>query len=86
MNERTLRIVDSEGNEIDYEIVFTYTSERFEKSYVAFKEPGDSEELSVMQYVETSETGGILHPVESDDEWTEIEAKLEAYFDQEDED
>ncbi len=85
MNERTLRVEDPEGNETDYEIIFTYTSERFEKSYVVFKEPGDSEELFVMEYVESSETGGDLRPVESDEEWDEIEAELEAFFDQEDE-
>ncbi|TVP94793.1 MAG: DUF1292 domain-containing protein [Acholeplasmatales bacterium] len=85
MNDRTLRVEDAEGNIIDYEIVLTYTSETFKKSYVFFKEFGDSEELFVREYVETSETGGDLRPVESDEEWEELEATLEAHLEHEDE-
>lgn len=85
MNDRTLRVEDAEGNETDYEIVFTYTSETFKKSYVIFKEPGDSDELFGMEYVESSEAGGDLRPIETDEEWDEIEAELEAFLDQEDE-
>ncbi len=85
MDERTLRVEDEHGNEYDYEILFTFTSEKTKKSYVIFKEPGDSEEVFASIYNPDDDEGGNLLPVESDEEWDEIEAKIEKYLDENEE-
>ncbi len=82
MDERTLRVEDDQGKTYDYEILFTFTSERTNKSYVIFKEPGDSEELFAYIYNEADTEGGKLMPVETDEEWDEIEAKIDQYFEE----
>ncbi len=81
MEERTLRVEDADGNEHDYEILFTFTSEKTKRSYVVFKEPGDSEEIYAYIYDEKDTDGGKLMPIESDEEWDEVEEKIEAYLD-----
>ncbi len=81
MDERTLRVEDAEGKEHDYEILFTFTSEKTKKSYVVFKEPGDSEELYAYIFDENDTEGGKLTPIENDEEWDEVEDKIENYLD-----
>jgi uncharacterized protein YrzB (UPF0473 family) len=85
MDEKTLRVEDEAGNTFDYEILFTYTSEKFNKSFVVLKEQGDSNEVFAYQYNEEDATGGRLLPVETDEEWDEIEEKLEEYAQEDDE-
>ena len=69
-----ITIVDEEGNEELYEILFTFESEDFDKSYVlvypAGTSEGDEVELSAFSYKE-SEGGleGTLSSIDSDEEW-----------------
>lgn len=82
MDDKTLRVIDEHGNEIDYEIVFTYTDDSSKKSYVVYKEPGDSDEVFAAIY-EPDGDGGNLLPIETDEEWDMIEEKLDAYLESE---
>ena len=86
MSDKTLRIVDEHGEEKDYEILFTFHSEETAKSYVIYKEFGDTEEVFASVYTETEgQDGGDLLPVETDEEWEMIEAQLDVYLSQADE-
>ena len=85
MDERTLKVEDEHGKEYEYEILFTFTSEKTKKSYVIFKEPGDSEEVFASIYNEDAENGGTLLPVETDEEWDEIEERIDEYAQEQDE-
>ncbi len=85
MVDRTLRVEDEQGNEFDYEILFTFKSEQTKKSYVIYKEPGDSEEVFAAIYNEEDADGGKLEPIRTDEEWDMIEAKLEEYLDEHEE-
>ena len=81
MNEKTLRVEDEHGNEFDYEILFTFTSEETQKSYVVYKEQGDSDEVFAAIYTEDGEGGNLL-PIETDEEWDMVEEKLEEFLDE----
>lgn len=86
MSDKTLRIEDEQGEEKDYEILFTFHHEESGKSYVVYKEFGDSEEVFAAIYTEhEGEEGGDLLPIETDEEWDMIEAKLEEYLTETDE-
>ncbi len=80
--DRTLRVVDEEGNEKDFEIVLTFKSDQTGKSYVVYKEPGDSDEVFAASYDENDTDGGALVPIESDEEWDIIEEVLNTFMEE----
>ncbi len=80
MEDKTLRVIDEEGNEKDFEIVLTFKSDQTGKSYVVYKEPGDSEEVFAASYDESETDGGDLKPIESDEEWDIIEEVLATFL------
>ncbi|MDZ7834156.1 MAG: DUF1292 domain-containing protein [Alkalibacterium sp.] len=85
-----ITIVDEEGNEELYEILFTFESEDFDKSYVLVYPAGTSEgeeiELSAFSYKE-SEGGleGTLSSIDTDEEWEMIEEVLNTFISEEEE-
>lgn len=85
MEDKTLRVIDEEGNEQDFEIVLTFKSEKFGKSYVVYKEPGDTDEVHAASYDETETDGGDLRPIETDEEFDLIEEVLDAYLSEDEE-
>ena len=87
--EKQLTFIDEEGNEILCEILFTFESEEFNKSYVLFYPiaDADGEDIEVMAaaYSPTENGEGELLPIETDEEWDLIEDVL-AQFDESEED
>lgn len=91
MDENYLRVVDEEGNEILCEILFTFDSDEFEKSYVFYVpvETTDDEDVEVLcSAYEPEEDGSIgkLTPIESDEEWDMVEEVFDTYMNNMDED
>lgn len=94
-NENRLTYIDENGNEILCEILFTFDSEEFNKSYVLFypigsgEESADGEEdqIEVMAASYTQEEGatGELHPITTEEEWELIESVLHSYENEEEE-
>ncbi len=84
MDDKTLHVIDEQGNEIDYEIVMTFKSEQTGYSYVIYKEFGDSDEVFASRYNEDDEDGGELMAIESDEEWDMVEEVLETFLAEED--
>ncbi|WP_423189616.1 DUF1292 domain-containing protein [Alkalibacterium sp. f15] len=86
-----ITIIDEEGNEELYEILFTFESDDFGKSYVLVYPTGTNEgeevELSAFSYKE-SEGGleGSLSSIDSDEEWEMIEEVLNTFISEEEED
>lgn len=85
MDDKTLRVIDENGNEQDFEIVLTFKSDQTGKSYVVYKEPGDSDEVFAASYDETETDGGDLKPIETDEEFDIIEEVLNTFMEEEDE-
>lgn len=86
-----ITLVDEEGNEELYEILFTFDSQDFDKSYVLVFPAGSSEgeevELSAFSYTEAN--GGLegtLSPIETDEEWEMIEEVLNTFISDEEAD
>ncbi len=82
MDDKTLRVIDENGNEQDFEIVLTFKSDQTGKSYVVYKEPGDSDEVFAASYDETETDGGDLKPIETDEEFDIIEEVLNTFMEE----
>lgn len=82
-NENTLTYIDENGNEVLCEILFTFDSDEFGKSYVVFYPMSDSDEdeIEVMAASYTTENGevGELQEVETDEEWDLIQDVLNQF-------
>ncbi|MDO4670464.1 MAG: DUF1292 domain-containing protein [Aerococcus sp.] len=90
MNEENLiTLIDEEGNETLYEILFTFHSEDYDRSYVLLvpQETNDDEEVMVEAYAYTEtediDDFGELEEIESDEEWDMVEEVLNTYLDDE---
>jgi len=89
MDQKTFIVTDENGKEIECEVLFTFDSEDFGKSYVLYFEKGTNEEDSVeifaASYDAKEENGGELLPVETDEEWEMIEEMLNTFAEEEEE-
>ena len=91
--ENQITIVDQDGNEQLCEVLFTFESEDFGKSYVLFQQVGeydeaeDGPEIHAYAFNPTDESGdGELIPIETEEEWDMVEEMLNTFFEeQEDE-
>ncbi len=90
--EQNITVVDENGNEQLCEVLFTFDSEEFGKSYVLYYPVGaddddqDDIEIHASSFVPSeSEEGGDLQPVETDEEWDMIEEMLNTFLAQEEE-
>ena len=84
-----ITIIDEEGNEILYEVLFTFESDDYNKSYVlcypAGIPEGEEVELQAFSYVEAEDgTEGQLNPIETDAEWDMVEEVLNTFLEDED--
>ncbi|MDN7240400.1 DUF1292 domain-containing protein [Planococcus sp. N028] len=91
-----ITVVDENGNEQLFEVLFTFDSEEFGKSYVLYFPVGAEEdeegeiEIHASSFTETADAdsavgGGELKPVETDEEWDMIEEMLNTFLDEEEE-
>lgn len=91
-----ITVVDENGNEQLFEVLFTFDSEEFGKSYVLYFPVGAEEdeegeiEIHASSFTETADSdspvgGGELKPVETDAEWDMIEEMLNTFLDEEEE-
>lgn len=90
--EKHITVVDEDGNEQLYEVLFTFDSDEFEKSYVLYfpvgAEEDDNEEIEIhaSAYVQNEEgEEGSLQPIETDEEWDMIEEMLNTFLEEEEE-
>lgn len=85
-----ITIYDEEGNETLHEILFSFDSEDFNKSYVLVYPAGtlDEEdvELQAFSYSESEDgLSGSLDPIETDEEWDMVEEVLNTFFGEDEE-
>ena len=86
MNEDTFVMEDAQGNKVQCTILFTYQSDRFEKDYVFFVPSAFAEDEEIEVMVAVYNDKGALFPVDSDEEWEELEKVLAEYAEGDDED
>ncbi|HLR88531.1 MAG TPA: DUF1292 domain-containing protein [Atopostipes sp.] len=85
-----ITLVDEDGNEELYQILLTFESEEFEKSYVLVHPTSteDQEEVEIFAFSYTEADGGLdgqLGDIETDEEWDMIEEVLGAFIEEEEE-
>lgn len=88
-NQKQLILVDEDGTEVLCDIIFTFDSDEYGKSYVIFSPVSSEEdddgniEVAAAIYVPKEDgTIGDLIPIESDEEWELVESVL-GQFDEE---
>lgn len=87
-NQQQITIVDEEGNEDLYNVLFTFKSPDFNKSYILLYPASASEDEEVdIQAFRLSDDddpsdpqGGDLLPIESDEEWDMVESMLNTFL------
>jgi len=89
--ENQITIVDENGNEQLYEVLFTFESEEFNKSYVLFQQVGEAEEdedgpeIHAYSFIPSEDGGeGELIPIETEEEWDMVEEMLNTFYDEQD--
>ena len=82
-NDRQITLVDEQGNEELFEILFTFTSEDYGKSYVllypAAVSDDDDVEVQAFSYDADADgdvTSSDLHEITDDDEWNMVQGVL----------
>lgn len=92
--ENNITVVDEQGNEQLCEVLFTFDSEEFGKSYVLYypigAEDDDEEDIEIHASAfipnEEGEDDGELMPIETDEEWDMIEEMLNTFLDEQEDD
>lgn len=86
--EKHITVIDEEGNEQLHEVLFTFDSEEFNKSYVLYYPVGAEDEEEIEIHASSfipNEDGGKLQPIETDEEWNMIEEMLNTFLDENEE-
>lgn len=86
--ENQITVIDENGNEQLCEVLFTFESEEFKKSYVLYYPVGTSDDEEVEIHASSftpSEDGedGELEPIETEEEWDLVEEMLNTFLDEE---
>lgn len=79
--ENTFKVRDSDGKEIEFEVLFTFESDETKKNYMVYTDNSKDEDGNVRVYasvfVPNAEPLELL-PVETEREWKIIETILES--------
>ncbi|AQW22200.1 hypothetical protein PL11_009810 [Lentilactobacillus curieae] len=86
--QQQITLVDENGDEQLYDVLFTFKSEDFNKSYILIYPTGksDDEEVEIQAYALPADDdpsdpqGGELQLIESDEEWDMIESVLNTFL------
>ena len=83
MEDNKVIFTDEEGNEHEFELIFTFESEQTGKNYAVLgKDDGNGGlEIVAATYVPTEDDElGELNPIESDEEWEMVESTIDSFF------
>jgi uncharacterized protein YrzB (UPF0473 family) len=89
-DEKQITVIDESGNEQLCEVLFTFDSEEFKKSYVLYYPVGADEddediEIHASSFTSGETEEGELSPIETEEEWDMIEEMLNTFLDEEEE-
>ena len=78
--ENTFKIIDKDGKEIEFEILFTFESDETNKNYMVYTDNTLDEQNNTKVYaaIYNPEGEGVnLSPIETEKEWKIVETILE---------
>lgn len=80
MEERmTFKVPNSDGKEVEYEVLFTFDSDETNKSYMVYTDDSKDENGNIRVYASAYVPGGEtteLLPIETEKEWKIIDTIL----------
>lgn len=80
MKKNTFTMIDKDGNEVVYDVLFTYESEETHKNYIVYTDQSKDDAGNIQVYASTydpEDPNSPLGPVETEKEWKVIETILE---------
>lgn len=80
MKKNTFTMVNQDGEEIIYDVLFTYESEETHKNYIVYTDQSKDEAGNIQVYASTydpEDPSSPLGAVETEKEWKVIETILE---------
>lgn len=86
--DNTFAIINDNGEEVQCEVLFTYTNEEIGVDYIAYTDYTIDEEGNTKVYASIfnpEEENPVLLPIETDEEWELIEGILESLTENEEE-
>ena len=88
--EQEITLIDDQGNEELYQVLFTFDSEDYGKSYVLLypASSAEDEEVDIQAFAFTSDVAGDasqgdLFPIEDDEEWEMVEEVINTFVEDE---
>lgn len=80
MDVEKIQVIDDDGNELEFDVLFTFDSEETGKKYVLYYD-GELEEPQV--YSSIYDDDGHLYPVDTPEEWDMIEEVFNSFLSEE---
>ena len=80
MKKNTFSMLDENGNEVVYDVLFTFESEETKKNYIVYTDNSRDDKGNVQVYASIyhpEDPKGKLEAIETDKEWKVIETILE---------
>ena len=80
MKKNTFSMIDENGNEVVYDVLFTFDNDETGKSYIAYTDNTRDDAGNIQVYASTYDPEnpeGKLEAIETDKEWKIIETILE---------
>ena len=79
--ENKFKVIDKDGKEIEFEVLFTFESDETKKNYMVYTDNSTDEEGNVRVYASVFKPDAVpleLFPVETEREWKIIETILDS--------
>ncbi|MCD2256776.1 DUF1292 domain-containing protein [Agrilactobacillus fermenti] len=87
MTDQQITLVDDQGNEELYQVLFTFDSEDYDKSYILLypASASEDEEVEIQAFsfkpdANGDASQGDLYPIEDDAEWQMVEEVLNTFL------
>ena len=80
MKNNTFSMIDENGNEVVYDVLFTFESDETGKNYIVYTDNSKDEQGNIEVYASIyypEDENGRLEAIETDKEWKIIETILE---------
>ena len=80
MKKNQFTMIDEKGNEIVYDVLFTFESEETNKNYIVYTDQSKDEKGNIQVYAsiyDPENPNSKLEPIETEKEWKVIETILE---------
>ena len=79
MDVEKIQVIDDDGNELEFEVLFTFENDENGKKYVLYY---DANEEEPQVYSSIYDEDGHLYPVDTPEEWDMIEEVFNSFMDE----